>query len=252
MYNVKNKLCKRVGKYFELGWYNFLFLHRSVESEGLRFDSSWELRSFSLSHARDKTKNIFHNSLPSSKLTISLILFTAHLFLKFVIFLGGLEVWQWLCAAFQKCRRTDISWRPEGRGVLKLIYSWLLLLSLLLLWLLLFYSWGQKSRRDLLKTIVKGTCTSHPPLPLCVNLAVRNYFLVTCQCALSFLFFWLKLNTQCREMKNRTIKSMVCSVETEKCTDSLRYMLILNFAEKNNVVSSSFFKFMCPRFLVSN
>ena len=120
MYNVKNKLCKRVGKYFELGWYNFLFLHRSVESEGLRFDSSWELRSFSLSHARDKTKNIFHNSLPSSKLTISLILFTAHLFLKFVIFLGGLEVWQWLCAAFQKCRRTDISWRSEGRVVFKI------------------------------------------------------------------------------------------------------------------------------------
>ena len=131
-------------------------------------------------------KTSFSISLPSLKLTISLILFTARLFLKFVIFLGGLEVWQWLCAAFQKCRRTDISWRPEGRGVLKLIYSWLLLLSLLLLWLLLFYSWGQKSRRDLLKTIVKGTCTSHPPLPLCVNLAVRNYFLVTCQYALSY------------------------------------------------------------------
>ena len=31
--------------------------HRSVESEGLRFDSSWGLRIFSLSHARDKTKN---------------------------------------------------------------------------------------------------------------------------------------------------------------------------------------------------
>ena len=30
--------------------------HRSAESEGLRFDSSWELRIFSLSHARDKTK----------------------------------------------------------------------------------------------------------------------------------------------------------------------------------------------------
>ena len=27
------------------------------ESEGLRFDSSWGLRIFSLSHARDKTKN---------------------------------------------------------------------------------------------------------------------------------------------------------------------------------------------------
>lgn len=49
-------------------------------------------------------------------------------------------------------------------------------------------------------------------------------------------------------MKNRTIKSMVCSVKTEKCTDSLRYMLILNSTGKNHVVSSSFFKFMCPRF----
>ena len=133
-----------------------------------------------------RRKASFSISLPSLKLTISLILFTARLFLKFVIFLGGLEVWQWLCAAFQKCRRTDISWRSEGRVVLKLIYSWLSLLSLLLLWWWLFYNWGQKSPRDLLKTIVKGTCTSHPPLPLCVNLAVRNYFLVTCQCALSY------------------------------------------------------------------
>ena len=33
--------------------------HRSVESEGLRFGSSWGLRIFSLSYARDKTKNIF-------------------------------------------------------------------------------------------------------------------------------------------------------------------------------------------------
>ena len=30
--------------------------HRSAESDGLRFDSSRELRIFSLSHARDKTK----------------------------------------------------------------------------------------------------------------------------------------------------------------------------------------------------
>ena len=190
MDNVRNKRCKRFGKCFELGWYLFLFLHRhmtmqlrgsvvehrSVESEGLRLDSSLAKR----------WKTSFSISLQSLKLTISLFLFTARLFLKFVVFLGGLEVWQWLCAAFQKCRRTDISWRSEGRGVLKLIYSWLLLLSLLLLWLLLFYNWGQKSRRDLLKTIVKGTCTSHPPLPLCVNLAVRNYFLVTCQYALSY------------------------------------------------------------------
>ena len=33
--------------------------HRNAESEGLRFDSLWGLRMFSLSHARDKTKNIF-------------------------------------------------------------------------------------------------------------------------------------------------------------------------------------------------
>ena len=35
--------------------------HRSAESEGLRFDSSWRLRIVSLSHARDKTKkNLSH------------------------------------------------------------------------------------------------------------------------------------------------------------------------------------------------
>ena len=30
--------------------------HRRAESEGLRLDSSWGLRTFSLSHACDKTK----------------------------------------------------------------------------------------------------------------------------------------------------------------------------------------------------
>ena len=45
--------------------------HRSAASEGLRFDSSWGLRIFSLSHARQKTS--FSISLPSSKLTISII-----------------------------------------------------------------------------------------------------------------------------------------------------------------------------------
>ena len=30
--------------------------HRKAESEGLRLDSSWGLRTFSLSHACDKTK----------------------------------------------------------------------------------------------------------------------------------------------------------------------------------------------------
>ena len=33
--------------------------HRGAESVGLRFDSSWGFRIFSLSHARDKTKNMF-------------------------------------------------------------------------------------------------------------------------------------------------------------------------------------------------
>ena len=33
--------------------------HRSAESKGLRFVSSWRLRIFSISHARDKTANIF-------------------------------------------------------------------------------------------------------------------------------------------------------------------------------------------------
>ena len=49
-----------------------------------------------------------------------------------------------------------------------------------------------------------------------------------------------------------TIKSVFCSVETEKCTDSPRHMLFLNLAGKNDAVSSSYFKLMCPRFLVSS
>ena len=35
--------------------------HRSAESEGLMFDSSWRIWSFSSSLARDKTKNMFSN-----------------------------------------------------------------------------------------------------------------------------------------------------------------------------------------------
>ena len=50
--------------------------HRSAESEGLRFNSSWELRSFSLSYACDETKNTFIYFFTEIKLTISLILFT--------------------------------------------------------------------------------------------------------------------------------------------------------------------------------
>ena len=41
--------------------------HQSAESEGLRFDSPWGLRIFSLSHARSKTKNIFHYFLTELK-----------------------------------------------------------------------------------------------------------------------------------------------------------------------------------------
>ena len=49
--------------------------HRSAETESLRFDSSWELRIVSLSHARDKTKKRIFVFLVSSKLTIFFILF---------------------------------------------------------------------------------------------------------------------------------------------------------------------------------
>ena len=52
--------------------------HRSAESEGLRFRSSWGLRFYSLSHARDKTKTYFSISLPSLKLTISPISIYKH------------------------------------------------------------------------------------------------------------------------------------------------------------------------------
>ena len=48
--------------------------HRSTESEGLRFNSSWGLGIFSLSHACEKTeKHLSLFFLPSSKLTIPLI-----------------------------------------------------------------------------------------------------------------------------------------------------------------------------------
>ena len=53
--------------------------HQSTEFKGLRFDSSWGLRSFSLSHVHDKMKKMsFSISLLSSKLTIFLNLFTKH------------------------------------------------------------------------------------------------------------------------------------------------------------------------------
>ena len=48
--------------------------NNSAESEGLRFDSSRGLRIFSLSHARDKTKNIFlNNKLLSALCKVSVI-----------------------------------------------------------------------------------------------------------------------------------------------------------------------------------
>ena len=42
-----------------LSLYGSVVEHPSAESKGLRLDSSWGLRIFSLSQARDKTKNIF-------------------------------------------------------------------------------------------------------------------------------------------------------------------------------------------------
>ena len=39
--------------------YGSVVEHRSAESEGLRFDSSWDSEFFSLSHARDKTNPSF-------------------------------------------------------------------------------------------------------------------------------------------------------------------------------------------------
>ena len=50
--------------------------HRSAESEGLGFVSSWGLRIFSLSHARDKKNSIFLLFFTGLKFAISLILFT--------------------------------------------------------------------------------------------------------------------------------------------------------------------------------
>ena len=43
--------------------------HRSAESEGLMFDSSWGLRIFSLSYARDKTKKHLFLYLTLNKMT---------------------------------------------------------------------------------------------------------------------------------------------------------------------------------------
>ena len=43
--------------------------HRSAESEGLMFDSSWGLRIFPLSHAREKTKKHLFLYLSLKKMT---------------------------------------------------------------------------------------------------------------------------------------------------------------------------------------
>ena len=55
--------------------------HRNAESEGLRFDTSWGPRIFSLSHARDKTKK--HLSLYKIIATIllSIVLQVGHILL---------------------------------------------------------------------------------------------------------------------------------------------------------------------------
>ena len=50
--------------------------HWSMESKGLRFDSSWGQRIFSLSHVRDKTKNIFLISFQAQNLPSLLFLST--------------------------------------------------------------------------------------------------------------------------------------------------------------------------------
>ena len=60
--------------------------HRSAESKGLRFVSSWRLRIFSISHARDKTANIFLYFFTKLKLTLSLILFTCNFFISCPVF----------------------------------------------------------------------------------------------------------------------------------------------------------------------
>ena len=49
--------------------------HQRAESEVLRFDSSWRLRIFSLSHACDKTENIFLYFFTKLKLKPSLLFY---------------------------------------------------------------------------------------------------------------------------------------------------------------------------------
>ena len=57
--------CRHRAPYKVIAWINFAscmqntYIHRSAESTGLRLDSSWRLRFFSLSHTHDKMKNIF-------------------------------------------------------------------------------------------------------------------------------------------------------------------------------------------------
>ena len=53
--------------------------HRSAKSDGLKSDSSWGLRFVSLSHAREKTKDIFLYFFTDLKLFICLILFMIHI-----------------------------------------------------------------------------------------------------------------------------------------------------------------------------
>ena len=55
--------------------------HRNAESEGLRFDTSWGLRIFSLSHARDKTKKHFSLYAIIATIFFSIVLQVGHILL---------------------------------------------------------------------------------------------------------------------------------------------------------------------------
>ena len=114
--------------------------HWSTEFKGLRFDSSWGQRIFSLSHARDKTKNIFLISFPSPKLTISTISTYKH----YAINIADPRSVQDAChmnfvkdlAHCSLCGSVVEHWRVESKGLrfdssfLKLIFSWVLFFTI--------------------------------------------------------------------------------------------------------------------------
>ena len=72
-----NPLCKQdafANKCPLVKLFSLIFLKRKKKSEGLGLDSSWGLRTFSLSHARDKTKKILHHFFTELK--------TSHLYFQ--------------------------------------------------------------------------------------------------------------------------------------------------------------------------